>query len=195
MLLGWREVVQATHREQFIEEFGSDVIVLPPADAEQALRGYHQRLRDNANGAPDVERVSIDELSALPEELLEAETVGLVFDEQDGLCYCRDFGRVDAFFQNPGDAGADGLLGYLEDDSVEPSAIRHLVRRNPETADAAFQVALGKPGFSWEADGLRLLRRYKRPAMRQDPMPTTSVLGGRLLELLDGARPGRPATS
>lgn len=190
--------VQGIHREQFIAEFGSDVVVLPTAEVEQALRGYHQRLRDNAGttaGELGMEEVGLDTLSALSEELRGVETIGLVFDEQDGLCYYGDFAGVDAFFEDPegaGRPGVNGLLAYLEDDSVAPSAIRHLVRRHPDTADMAFRMALGKPGFSWDADGTRLLRRYKRRAMRRDPMPATSVLGERLLELLRSSSTERP---
>lgn len=181
---------QRVQRDEFVALFGSDVVVLPPARAQEALRTHYQRLREAAHVPRDGSRareVDLSELSALPEDLLEADTIGLIFDEEDGLGYYRDFGRVDAFVEDPGSAGATGaaaLREYLKDDSIAPSVIHHLIRRHPRTADEAFRAALGQPGFSWARDGAKLLRRYKRNYAGREPTPTVSVIGDRLTELL-----------
>lgn len=133
-----------------------------------------------------------DELGQLPGELLDADTVALIYDEVEGLNYYRDFGRLDALFADPGLARDRTRLaqlgGYLDDESVSPLAIRRLVERNPDGVDPVFRALLRKPGFSWSRDGEKLLRRKKKPYFDREPTPSVSVVGKRLIELLGTTR-------
>lgn len=167
--------IQAEQRREFIAQFGSDLVVLPPVEAQQAIREFFSSLEQKAD------------LSPFPDELLDADSVALIFDEVEGLTFCRDFGRVDALFADPTLARDRThivrLREYLNDDSISPMPIRRLVHRHPDGADTVFRTFLGKPRFSWTRDGEQLLRRKKKDFDRE-PVPRVPVLGKRLTDLL-----------
>lgn len=188
--------IQAEHRAEFIAQAGSDLVVLPPHEAQETLREHYRRLRQKAvarlddKAAKRAEAASpgSEELGRLPEELLDADSVALIYDEVEGLCFYRDFGRLDALFADPTLARDRTNLGqlreYLQDDSVSPLAIRRLVQRHPDGADLVFRGLLRKPSFTWSRDGEKLLRRYKESFYDREPLPSISVVGERLTELL-----------
>lgn len=188
--------IQAEDRADFIALFGSDLVVLPPEEAQQRLREhYHRRLQKavahrKGKAAERAEDAgpNPEELGRLPEELLEADDIAVVYDEVEGLSYYRDFGRLDALFAEPALAHdrmyVTQLRKYLQDESVSPLAIRRLVQRHPEGADPVFRMLLRKPGFCWERDGERLLRRRKKTFFDREPTPSISTVGDRLVELL-----------
>jgi hypothetical protein len=124
----------------------------------------------------------------LPEELLAADSIALIYDEVEGLAAYRDFGHLDSLFADPPPARDRARLAllrsYLDDDSISPLAIRRLVRRHTAGADQVFRALLRKPGFSWERDGEELLRRHKKAYFERDPTPGVSTVGERLAELL-----------
>lgn len=194
--------IQAEDRADFIALFGSDMVVLPPEEAQQRMREhYHRRLQKagaNRKGkaAEQAEAAgpNPEELGWLPEELLDADDIAVVYDEVEGLNYYRDFGRLDALFAEPALAHdrtyITQLREYLQDESVSPLAIRRLVQRHPEGADQVFRVLLRKPGFCWERDGERLLRRWKKTFFDREPTPSISTVGDRLIELFRTGRQG-----
>lgn len=116
----------------------------------------------------------------------------MVYDEVEGLNYYRDFGRLDALFADPTLAADRTSLAqlreYLNDESVSPLAIRRLAQRHPDGADPVFRALLGKPGFSWSRDGEKLLHRHKKPFVDREPVPSISVVGERLADLLRTTR-------
>lgn len=188
--------MQADDRSDFIELFETDVAVLPPNEAQEKLREHYRRRRHKAqdtvdeHAASQVEAPSVapDELGSLPQSLLEAETVGLIYDEIGGLHYLHDFGRMDALFADPSLARDHTCLKqlreYLQDDSVPPLAIRRLVQRHLEGADPVFRALLRKPRFQWTRDGEQLLRDRKPEYFDAEPAPSMSIPGDRLIELL-----------
>lgn len=192
--------IQAESRADFIALVGSDLVVLPPEQAQETLREHYRRHQRRAvAGHKDkaVERAKAagptpEELGRLPEEMLEADDVALVYDEVEGLAYYRDFGRLDALFADPALAHdrtyLTQLQEYLQDDSVSPLAIRRLVQRHPEGADPVFRALLRKPGFSWQRDGEQLLRRRKKAFFDAEPTPSISTVGERLARLLRTGR-------
>ncbi len=195
--------MQAGQRADFIAQTGSDMVVVGAGEAQDILREHYRRLQDKAlweTGERDLPAHTVpeaDELGRLPEGLLEAETVALIYDDVDGLNFYADFGRLDALFAEAaaaGDAGQvvdpaglDQLEGYLHDESVAPLAIRRLVDRHPEGADPVFRALLGKPGFTWSRDGEKLLRRCKPTFFGREPVPSVTVLGERLAQLVGTA--------
>ncbi|WP_436500354.1 hypothetical protein [Actinokineospora sp. HUAS TT18] len=96
---GWE--VQAEHRAEFIAQVGSDLVVLLPHDARETLCEHYRRLRENAVARLEgkaAKRAATTgpapgDLSRLPDELLDADSVALVYDEVEGLCFYRDFDR------------------------------------------------------------------------------------------------------
>jgi hypothetical protein len=192
--------IQAEHRADFIDQVGSDLIVLPPDQAQETLREHYRRQRQRALADLD-ERTARraakrgpapEELTLLPEEMLAADSVALIYDEVEGLNQYRDFGRLDALFADPTltrDRTNLALLReYLNDQSVSPLAIRRLVERHPNGVDRVFRALLRKPGFSWPRDGENLLRRNKKSFFDCEPTPSISTVGQRLAELLRATR-------
>jgi hypothetical protein len=188
--------IQAEDRADFIDLLGSDLVVLPPDKAQDMLQEHHRRRREKAIAGLDRKAArraraagpTPEEMGRLPEELLEAESVALVYDEVEGLNYYADFGRLDALFANPALArdrvSLTQLREYLGDESVSPMVIRRLVERHPQGADPVFRTLLRKPGFRWERDGEELLRRRKKSFFGHEPMPSITPVGDRLAELL-----------
>lgn len=195
---GWE--AQAEHRADFIAQVGSDLVVLPPREAQETLCEHYRRLRRKAVARLDgkvAKRAATtgptpEDLGRLSDELLDADSIALIYDEVEGLCYYRDFGRLDAIFADPAlvrdRTRLAQLREYLDDESVSPLAIRRLVQRHPDGADPVFRTLLRKPGFSWSRDGEKLLQRHKKPFFDREPMPSVSIIGERLAELLRTTR-------
>jgi hypothetical protein len=123
----------------------------------------------------------------LPAELADADTVGVVYDDIDGLNFYNDYGMFRELFADPALAAdkryADVLRGYLGADTIGPLPIRRMAAAHPETVDAVFRKVLRKPGFTWAEHGETLLRRRKPWYYEQEPRPGVSVIGARLSEL------------
>lgn len=195
---GWE--VQAEYRADFIAQVGSDLAVLPPHEAGETLCEHYRRLRANAVARLDrkaAKRAATaspapEDLSRLPDEMLDADSVALIYDEVEGLCFYRDFDRLDALFADPALARDRTRLAqlreYLDDESLSPLAIRRLVQRHPDGADPVFRTLLRKPGFSWSRDGEKLLQRHKKSFLGREPMPSVTIIGERLAELLRTTR-------
>lgn len=188
--------VQAEHRADFIAQVGSDLVVLPPPQAQETIREHYRRLQRkamaNLPGKAAKRKLSTgsapEELGLFPDELLDADSIALIYDEIEGLNYYREFGRLDALFADPAlardRANLAQLRRYLRDESVSPLAIRRLVQCHPDGADPVFRALLGKRGFCWSRDGENLLRRHKKPFFDREPTPSISIIGRRLAELL-----------
>lgn len=76
------------------------------------------------------------------------------------------------------------LKDFLNDETVTPYLIRRLAAQYPDTVDQVFATLLGKPGFSWTRDGEALLARKKPEFFDHEPMPSITVTGTRLTQLL-----------
>jgi hypothetical protein len=188
---GWRQMRE--DRVAFIEFFGSDELVLSPAEAAERLDAYYRHRRQAVLAArPERRKRGRGPDTGLPPvqwpaELAEADTIGLIYDEIDGLNFYNDYGMLRELFADPALAAdkrhSDVLRGYLESESVAPLPIRRLVVAHPETADAVFRKVLRKPGFTWADHGEALLRRRKPWYYEHEPRPGVSVIGSRLQEL------------
>jgi hypothetical protein len=101
----------------------------------------------------------------VPAAVAAAGTVGVIYDEVEGLGFYQEFGALLAAFEQAGTgaAGAGVVRAYLEDDSTSPMPLLRCVVAYPRAADAVFARALGRPRFSWARDGEALLRRHKAP--------------------------------
>jgi hypothetical protein len=188
---GWSQMRE--DRAAFIEFFGSDELVLSPAEAAERLDAYYRHRRQAVLAAhperrkprrgPDKDLPPVE----WPAELADADTIGLIYDEIDGLNFYNDYGMLRELFADPALAAdkrySDVLRGYLESDSVGPLPIRRLTAAHSETADAVFRKVLRKPSFHWADHGEALLRRRKAWYYEHEPRPGISVIGSRLQEL------------
>jgi hypothetical protein len=188
---GWKQMRE--DRATFIEFFGGDELVLPPAEAEERLNAYYRHRQQAALAAhpgrrkprnvPGIDLPGFE----LPADLADAESIGVIYDEIDGLNFYNDYGALRELFADPALAAdkryADVLRGYLKAETIGPLPIRRLAAAHPKTADAVFRKVLRKPGFTWTEHGEALLRRRKPWYYEQEPRPGVSVIGPRLAEL------------
>jgi hypothetical protein len=179
---------QRQDRERFVRFFGSDLVVVPGEQAQDRLGEYWAFCREEVSrtATPAVRRGGEDAppLFELPPDLVEAETMALIYDEVDGLGFYAEFGLVEAVFNDPEllrrRRYREQMLSYLRDDSVEPMVLRRLAERDPERASTVFRRLLKKPGFDWARDGEELLRTYKPEYFDRAPRPQVSPVSERL---------------
>ncbi|MFE9920694.1 hypothetical protein ACFYQA_03690 [Streptomyces sp. NPDC005774] len=193
---GWQQMRE--DRAAFIEFCGGDELVLPPAEAEDLLNAYYRHRQEAAVAARPghARRRRLPGLDLpffeLPRELTDSDTIGVIYDEVDGLNFYADYGMLRDLFADPARAGHrqhhDLLRTYLREESIAPLPIRRLAAAHPETADGVFQKLLRKPGFTWSEHGETLLRRRKPRYYENEPRPSVSVIGDRLSRLAAGRR-------
>ena len=191
---GWE--LQRQDRADFVEFFGADVVVLPGAEVAAAVdefRAAQVRARAATSGAdPDSAPAPTTELS---DDLREAETVGLIYDEVEGLTFLAEFGTVQAAFADPALVRRrpyrQAVQQYLKDDSVSPLPFRRLAAADPDRAGEVFRHLLNRPRFRWDRDGEPLLRRYKPAFFDTPPLPSVIPVSDRAAGHL---RPRRRST-
>ncbi|MEU1275611.1 hypothetical protein [Streptomyces sp. NPDC005799] len=193
---GWQ--VMWEDRAAFVEFCGGDELALPPAEAENLLNAYYRHRQETAvAGRPD--RAQGRRLPGLdlpffelPPELAGADTIGVIYDQVDGLNFYADYGKLRDLFADPALAGRrqhqDLLRTYLREESIGPLPIRRLAAAHPETVDTVFRKLLRKSGFTWSEHGEALLRRRKPWYYATEPRPGVSVIGDRLSALAAGRR-------
>ncbi|MDQ0933975.1 hypothetical protein QFZ49_003915 [Streptomyces turgidiscabies] len=191
---GWQQMRE--DRAAFVEFCGSDELVCPPAEAEDLLNAYYRHCQEAAvarqPGRARGRRLPGLDLPffELPQELADSDSIGVIYDEVDGLNFYADYGMLRKLFANPALTGRrqyqDLLRTYLREESIAPLPIRRLAAAHPETADAVFRKLLRKPGFTWTEHGEALLRRRKPWYYANEPRPGVSVIGDRLSALAVG---------
>jgi hypothetical protein len=195
--------LQREDRRWFVAFFGSDLVVCSGSELAGRMRAYGefrmQEARD-AEGRSAVDRArqpsgvvpATPDFGALPADLCDADTVGVIYDEVEGLNYFANFGLVQAAFANP-ELAADrehrrAVLGYLKEPSISPLPLRRLAEPDPERASRVFRQVLRRPEFSWERDGEALLRRFKASWFERPAVPSVVPVGP---VLADAGKPGR----
>ena len=191
---GWKQMRQ--DRAAFVEFFGSDELVLPPAEAAEQLNAYY-RHRQEAALARQPARLRPPNLPGLdvpafefPPGLADADTIGIIYDETDGLNFYPEYGVLRDLFGDPALAAdkryADALRGYLQSQTIAPLPLQRLAAAHPDTVDAVFRKILRRRDFTWAEHGEALMRRRKAWYYQHEPRPGVSVIGDRLLELASG---------
>jgi len=179
--------LQREERQHFVRFFGTDLVVVPGDQAQRRLDEFHAfRLAEILREHPEARRRvgSPPPEMELPPELVDAETVAFIYDEDDGLDFLADFGLVEQAFADPDLVRRrryrEQVLSYLHDDSVEPMVLRRLADRDPAKASEVFRRVLKRPRFEWVRDGEKLLRSAKADYYARPPLPTVTPVGERL---------------
>lgn len=176
---GWE--LQRAERAAFVEHFGSDTVVLDIAEAPERMRRFFA----SHHGESPVGEQWVSTLDLLDPS---AESVGLVYDEVDGLAVLADYRLAEEVFADPDlvrERRHRGLMKrYLTDDSVSPVPLVRLAERDDAKADRVFRRLTGNPGFSWRDGGETLLRRHKPWWYQRPPLPRTVVISDRLVPYL-----------
>ncbi|MDP8923283.1 MAG: hypothetical protein M3O34_10470 [Chloroflexota bacterium] len=185
---GWE--LQAEERRHFVSFFGSDLVVLPGSELAERMAAYahfrmHEERDSDGRTAAEYyrEKYGIEPPVldfGLPTDLCEADTVGVVYDEVEGLNFYANFGLVEETFAAPELADdpvhREAVLTYLKEPSISPLPFRRLATRDPERASQVFRRVLGRPRFSWERNGEALLKRHKASHFEQPPLPAVTPL-------------------
>jgi hypothetical protein len=86
---GWKQMRE--DRAAFVEFFGCDELVLPPAEAEERINAYYRHRQQAAlarrsarRRPPNIPGVDVPAFE-LPPEPADADTIGIIYDETDGL--------------------------------------------------------------------------------------------------------------
>jgi hypothetical protein len=180
--------IQRADRQRFIGFFGADLVVVPGDRAQERLNAFHEFSRDEVlrttPGAARRGGGAAAPVVELPPDLVESETVALIYDEEDGLGFYAEFGLVEAAFADPDLVRRrryrEQVLSYLHDDSVEPMVLRRLADRDPDKASVLFRRLLKRPRFDWARDGEELLRTVKAASFARVARPRVSPLSQRL---------------
>jgi hypothetical protein len=180
--------LQRAERERFIRFFGTDLVVVPGNRAQRRLDEFaafsrEEILREHPEAARRVSGTPAPQME-LPPELVDAETVAFLYDEDDGLRFYAEFGLVEEAFADPDLVRRrryrEQVLSYLHDDSVAPTVLRRLADRDPGKASVLFRRLLKRPRFDWARDGEKLLRSVKPDHFAHPPLPQVTPVGERL---------------
>ena len=193
---GWRQMRE--DRAGFVAFFGGDELVLPPGEAEERLNAYYRHRQEAAlarrsarRRPPNLPGLDVPAFE-FPPGLADADTVGIIFDDVDGLNFYNEYGMLRDLFGQPALAAdkryADVLRGYLRSESIAPLPFQRLAAAYPDTVDAVFRKILRRRDFTWAEHGEALMRRRKKWYYQREPRPGVSVIGGRLMELASGGR-------
>jgi hypothetical protein len=181
-------------REEFVAFFGRDELVLPTAQAEGRLNAYYRMRRDSARAARGRHRAVSDTgetTFVMPQGFFEFDTVGVIYDELDGFVVVPEYGMLRAMFADPSLAAdprfANVLRAYLREDAIPPLPLRRMAAAFPGNVDAVFRRVLGNRTFSWNQNGISLLRKRKPGYYEAERTPGVAVLGDRVLALARGA--------
>jgi hypothetical protein len=191
--LGWE--MMREDRDEFVEFFGSDQVVIPAGEAESRVNEYYRQHQEKAlarrspdKPLPEVTAGIDRPYFALPASLRSLDTIGVIYDETDGMSLLPDFGMLEELFAHPELAAeqryADALLGYLDSESVYPGPLRRLAAAHPGTVDDVYRTALRKPTFTWAKQGDLLLRKRKPWYFKHVPYPKVTPTSDYLVELL-----------
>jgi hypothetical protein len=192
--LGWQ--LMREDQARFKEFFGSDQLTLPAHEALDRLNAYYRDRQEKVlaeqhpdGDVPEAAKDPDESFFALPEEELKLfGTIGVIFDETDGMSLLPDFGTLEELFADPSLAGdkrhKDILLGYLDSDSIYPGPLRRLAAAHPDTVDDVYRTILKKPAFTWDKQGEHLLRKRKPWYFKEERYPKTTPASDYLLELM-----------
>jgi hypothetical protein len=181
-------------REEFVAFFGGDELVLPTLEAEDKLNAYYKMRRDSALSARGRHRSVSDTgetTFVMPEGFFEFDTVGIIYDDVDGFVVVPEYGMLTAMFADPSLAAdpqhANVLRAYLREDTIPPLPLRRMAAAFPGSVDAVFRRVIGNRTFTWDQNGIGLLRKRKPGYYDAEPTPGVAVLSDRVMALARGA--------
>ncbi|MEU7764130.1 hypothetical protein AB0B25_03260 [Nocardia sp. NPDC049190] len=180
--------MQAEQRDDFIAVHGTDTVVVPGSRVREVLMAAYQHTYQR-NGSVDGPWTEPD--LDLPYWWTEAESIGLIYDEFDGLGVYVDYALLVELFGNPTLLARrryrETLSEYLRNVDIGPVPIARLAAENPDNASRLFARLLKKPRFSWDRDGAAMLRRHKKDWYDNPPLPTVVPVDSRVAARVESA--------
>ncbi len=186
--------MQEEERNDFIAFFGSDVVILTGGELDERMRAYaHYQIYESkdSEGKTVAERASriygaIPQPPDpdLPDGITQAESVGVVFDEVDGLKFLPNYRLVVDAFTDPDQLSderhRDVVRSYFGDRDISPRVLTRLAGADPERASRVVQRVLDRAGFSWADSGEVLLNEMKAAYYAAPVLPGVTPLGEEL---------------
>jgi hypothetical protein len=170
--------IQRAERRAFIEHFGSDTIVMDTTELPERMGPYFASRRAAPSFAEQFITTALSKLKS------STQTVGLIYDEADGLIVCGDYQLLEEAFAEPArirDRRYRRVVrGYLTDDSLGPVPLVRLAEQDHGKASQVFQRVTNNATFCWPQDGEPLLRRHKPSWYARPQLPRIVVLNDRL---------------
>lgn len=176
---GWE--MQKKYRDSFISYFGDDLILLPGHKLNETFDEFnHYHLEKTLSGMHQEQKSKYEALAPkmqFPEALTSNDTVGLIFDEIEGLNFYPGFDLFMAPFKNPGllddEEYREVITGYLESDSISTLPFKKMVEKNPENARQVFDTLFNKPDWDNDKDFDELMKKHKETFLKKEWTPTT----------------------
>ena len=184
--------MQAEDRSDFIAFFGSDLVVVEGASLARKtedLLHYKVFIKKGEDGSTAADRArrhhgvtpALPKVE-LPQDLLAAPTVAIIYDEKEGLNYYAHFGLFQETFERPELVNdrrhRDVVRGYLKSASVSTLPFRRMAQMYPSSCQVVLADVAGWADFNLERDFEKLLRRYKRKWMERTFYPSVLPVEG-----------------
>jgi len=188
------EMALATQEEMyraFVEFFGDDEVVFATGrEMAKGMEGFYryytfehvwegtgktvaQQVREERGEEPRLPK------GEYPPELPEAEEVGVLCDSKEGIFTLPWYGTFRRIFTEKDFESIPGyrqlIYDYLKEDTIPPLPFQRMMERHPEQAQRVFQAALTKRKFKLKRDFPKLMRRYKRKWLEQEPKPWITI--------------------
>jgi hypothetical protein len=191
---------QRDHRAAFIALFGSDTVAIPGRELPAMmcrLRLFQTFEWRDETGETVAERSAAATGKPLDpddfddsafDSLTDAATIGVIYDEIDGMTFYRDYGLLDEAFARPelldDKAHREAVTEYLEAEDGSPVPFRRPAAAHPTTVDQLFRRLLRRNDFTWERDGEELMRSCRPDYYTQEHFPHVSPLSPILAKAL-----------
>ena|GEM_PF-6657051 len=158
--------IQNKYRNSFITYFGDDLLILPGHKLDETFNNFnHYHMPTNI---PKMQ---------FPDALTCNKTVGLIFDEKEGLNFYPDFASFMAPFNDPklleAEEYREVIMGYLESDSISTLPFQKMVDKHPENSRIVFAVLFNKPTWDNDKDFNELMEKHKDAFLKKEWVPTT----------------------
>lgn len=171
----------AALHQNFLDCFGTDLIVTPGVDTERRYREFltfhTKRVTSDRRALDRVADMAAE--SEAQARFADADTVAMHSHPMAGVSFYTDYAAVAAIFDDPalatGPAQQALVRAYLDEETIPPWVIVRLAEQSPD-ADAVFTAVLKRSNFCWSRDGESLLRKHK-PSYNGEPVnPGVTVL-------------------
>ena len=182
--------MQKESRKKFISYFGDEIIVVPGSKLQETIQGFlthcNEKEKSKLSESEKAKYASLELNFQVTDELIEADTVGVIFDKREGFNLYTNFRLFTEPFQTPElikhEDYKETILGYLWSDSISPLPFNKMVERYPENARKVFASLFNKPNWSNERDLPALMKKYKGLFLNKDPVPTVFPEVQKILE-------------
>ena len=188
-----REMQRRDH-ESFTRHFGSDEVITSGRELNDTMHGFmkmRERERRQRLGLPLALPDSLPSMN-LPDSLLAADEVGIIYDLEWGLGYYMYYGQFKRTFADPNLlANIDNkevVLGYLESPGIDPLPILRAAAHSPAGASQVISELFDLPDFRWQDDGEKFLRALKPAAYATPRLPYHLPLSEKLARALQSQK-------